>query len=137
MEESTALVNVKQPPVAEQQQPFNHADHLIPHRWPPGVSGNPAGRKPGVISLTSKVKELLSDETRLDKIAQAMLSELESPNRKEYPSAVLKELWERLDGKTGPDIGALIDNRTINVIVQSEHARELTENINKRISEDA
>ena len=47
----------------------------------------------------------------------------------------LKEVLDRTEGKVAGDLEGHIDNRTINIIVQSEHSKELTQSINKRITE--
>jgi hypothetical protein len=106
-------------------------DNLIPFK--PGQSGNPAGRPPKDLSITSVIKKKLSEPGKLDAIADKIIDELTKKIKREYPTGLLKEVLDRTEGKVIPDVSASIDNRTINIIVPSEHARELTQNINKRL----
>ena len=69
----------------------------------------------------------------LDGIADKIIEELTKKMKREYPTALLKEVLDRTEGKVGPDHEGYQDNRVFNVIVQDEHAKELIQNINKRL----
>ena len=75
-------------------------------RWKKGESGNPKGRPPKDISITSLVKEILEQEgaggkTHAQLVAEAMVKLAEDCHFKGNVAAI-KELLERVEGKV-PD----------------------------------
>ncbi len=78
--------------------------------FPPGVSGNPAGRPPGE-SLTAELRRLLRDEARLKgqpdghgvlnrRLAAEKLFQLAMGG----DAKMMKILWERADGRTAGNV---------------------------------
>ncbi len=65
-------------------------------RWPPGISGNPAGKQPNVASITYQIKKLLAAGEGIDakKLAKMAIKEAEEGS---FPH--FKEILERTDGK--------------------------------------
>lgn len=79
------------------------SDNLLgsrPWLWKPGESGNPAGRPPKPLSITSKIKEYL--ERDIDEIARVAVAQLKQPG-KEYV-ALLKEVLDRVEGKVASEV---------------------------------
>lgn len=60
----------------DEQHPRGRADHLKPHQFQPGQSGNPGGRPKGTVNLHSRIaKQLLKairDADDSDKFADAL-----------------------------------------------------------------
>ena len=81
--------------------------NLKPHLFPPGVSGNPKGRPPKLICLTSIFKELLTQinpndplgRQRLYSFAESALAQAE--NGKE---GFFREIYDRIEGKVKQSI---------------------------------
>jgi len=92
------------------------AEHLKPHRWAKGQSGNAKGRPPSVLSVTSTLKRMLEWEappqivtnfrtffpqlpakpTCLEiMVARSMIKSFDIKSG----DIMAKEIWERLDGK--------------------------------------
>jgi len=106
------------------------AEHLKPYQFKPGNNANPKGRPKKEISITSKVKKLL--EVEVDKVARRAVDELIKPKGK-YPTGLFCEVLNRVEGRVPGDIPpGYLDNRSINIIVSSDKAKELTENVSKR-----
>lgn len=65
-------------------------DHLKPWQFKPGQSGNPAGKKPGTISLKEYAKKYLRDLTDEEKLA--------------FMKGLDKDkIWEMAEGKAAQD----------------------------------
>ena len=94
---------------------WDRRDNLLPP-WKPGQSGNPAGRKPKALTITSLLKDKLdtidplTKETYAQGIVKAMLKQaLKDPQ-------VLKELLNRCEGK----VTDTIDMQTAGVSILYE-----------------
>ena len=71
------------------------ADHLEPHRWKPGESGNKTGRPRGVISLVEELKKYLRRNPEdVASIIEALVKQGKIGNM-----TATKEMLERIDGK--------------------------------------
>ncbi len=77
------------------------ADHLKPHQWKPGQSGNPKGRVKGpsleerfLLLLEKKIDDS-SDKTRFDSLVDAIYDEGVGGNSK-----IMSEIMDRLWAKT-------------------------------------
>ena len=74
-----------------------------PYRWKPGQSGNLKGRPPLGEAFIEKVRELLDKQdttgkTNREVIAEAFIEVCKDPQMRAY-APIIKELWDRLDGK--------------------------------------
>ena len=73
------------------QQGKKQYDHLKPWQFKPGISGNPAGKKPGTKSLKTYAQEMLRDMTDEEKL--------------EYLKGLDKDkIWEMGEGKPKQDM---------------------------------
>ena len=72
---------------------------FIKGRWKKGESGNPAGRPPKNLSITSLVKELLETEDATGKTNAELIAEaiIELAKKKDLPA--IRELLDRIEGK--------------------------------------
>jgi len=91
--------------LTKKQSPITHFGDKL-KQWKPGESGNPKGRPPKNVSITSLVKEILEQEgaqgkTNAQLIAEAMVTLAKDPNKRGFVPA-LKEVLERIEGKV-PD----------------------------------
>lgn len=74
------------------------------HRWEKGQSGNPAGRPPGSVSITTAIKikllELTKDQQRtyLDVLIERILTKAIA----DVDPQIIKQIWSYLDGPPGP-----------------------------------
>jgi hypothetical protein len=84
----------------KQKKKRGNRANLIP--WKPGQSGNPKGRPPGALSITSLAIKLLSDndEEKAKKLARAIVEGATKGN-----PALVKELLDRIDGKVADKVG--------------------------------
>lgn len=103
----------------------NSLKNLIPLTKGHNNHGNHEG-----YSLRAELKHALVKEKRLlivnSTIEGAILRE----------PTPFKELWDRVDGRMPQPVSGEVDvTHTINIIVSSEKARELTENVAKRLAE--
>ncbi len=57
--------------------------------WPPGQSGNPAGRKPGSKNISTIVRELLDQEATADMLIGSGIAELVQGAPKNYAQVVV------------------------------------------------
>ncbi len=85
-------------------------------RWKPGESGNPKGRPPKGISITSLVKELLSqipdieeDGVKNDKTWAELISLALVKGAVKGNAPLLKETLDRIDGKVVERVQAEVD----------------------------
>ena len=73
------------------------AEHLRPHRWKPGQSGNPGGRPKGE-SVTATLRRMLQQEHN-GKTIQEILAERVIKEAISGKFQFAKELLDRLDGR--------------------------------------
>ena len=100
----------------------NSLKNLKPFK--PGENGDKPGQG---YSLTAELKHALRDRRK-----ELVNSTIEGAILRE--TTPFKEVWDRVEGKlTDPIPAGYQDNRTINIIVSSEKAKELTENVAKRL----
>src|SRR3990167_11021634 len=74
----------------------------IEHQFKPGVSGNPAGKPKGAISLVAILKEKLSEVPEgADKktYAQLLIQRMMSIALKDGDVGMIKDMIDRIDGK--------------------------------------
>jgi hypothetical protein len=99
--------------VKKKKKPVNQEQSraLNDGRWKPGQSGNPKGRPPRWLCLTSLVLDKLeaNNGEKAKELAEAAIKQAIDGN-----SSALKEIWERIDGKV-PD----------HVVVESEADEEM------------
>lgn len=81
----------------------NIAEEGKPYHWKPGQSGNPNGRPPKDICITSLVKEFLEQEAKDGKthaqlVAEAIVKLAEDYHFKGNVSAI-RELLDRIEGR--------------------------------------
>ena len=125
-------------PASSKQKKYKPGQHpnsranLRPIPWKPGQSGNPKGE-----SLTSCLQRFI------DKPLSPPLPDAPAKEQIVYATlegAILREptpfreVWDRLEGKVAePEGPRYTDNRVINIIVSSEEAKRLTENVGQRL----
>lgn len=103
---------------------------------PPWTSENHP-KPPGGETVTHSLKDILREFDAKKKnariIAEKMVERAKILTGKS-DALILTQLLERTEGKVPGDIPAgYQDNRTINIIVSSEKAKELTENVSRRL----
>ncbi len=72
--------------------------------WKPGESGNPLGRPPKDVSITSHIKRLLEQEgekgrTNAELIAQALIDIAKDSLNTKGKASIVKEVLDRVEGK--------------------------------------
>lgn len=91
--------------------------HLKKYQWPKGVSGNPAGRPPGILSPKERIKEMfLANPEDFDDFLQKYLND----------KANYKHVVELFDGKPHQSIdhttaGKELPQPIINVLPNHRH----------------
>jgi len=107
-------------------KPKRNVDHLKPYQFKPGNNANPKGRP----------REKLSKHERLVILSEIAKHQIESAVSAGHKIAAIREsnLMEGVyqEAQTG-----YIDNRTVNIIVSSDKAKELTENVSRRLLPEA
>lgn len=91
---------------SEEQKP-NAADHLMPHRFQPGVSGNPSGRPKGTLNISGRLekrllKELKDGSMEVDEVISALIREMKDDPAK-MTTFILK-LMDRDEGAVANNI---------------------------------
>lgn len=117
-------MNEEDPPLKVEKYPAgkhpNSIKNLKP--YPKGVSGNEGSGKG--YSLTAELKHALDKETRVRLIKATIDGAIA---REPTP---FREVWDRVEGKVPGDMPpGFQDNRTINIIVSTEEAKQLTEGV--------
>ncbi len=115
--------------VEQDREQRNSKGQYLPGNGPfkPGESGNPAGRKKNAVTTYLK-----NNPDKDNKEIAAKLTQM----AKEGELKAIDMYMDRTEGRAaGDNTGIQITNRTINIIVGSEKAKELTENIDKRLLE--
>lgn len=86
--------------------------HLKEYEWPKGKSGNPNGRPKKVISLTSEMKEQLTEVCPYDAKGRTWLQYLVDRwlAQASENATYFRELIERLEGKVVQPIGGEAGN---------------------------
>lgn len=97
-------------------------EHLKPYKFKPGQSGNPKGRPKSILSKRERL-ELLSEMAKMNK-------------HKANPVEAIRE-QNRMEGVYQEAQTGYIDNRQVNIIVSSDKAKELTENVGRRLLREA
>ena len=54
--------------MTDEQPKYNPADHLRPHQFKPGQSGNPGGKPKGAVSLKEYARKMLRELTEEEKL---------------------------------------------------------------------
>jgi hypothetical protein len=90
-----------------------------PHRFRPGVSGNPRGRPPAGESLTGVLKAVMGEEGKRLAAEKLLDLALGKGRRKPYFPA-LKYLYDRTDGEPVKAIAAVVENAEIPVVLVRE-----------------
>lgn len=82
----------------------NHkkVEHLKPHQWKPGQSGNPSGRPKGAVSLTAKLRQALEVEIKPGLTTADLLVKVAIKAASKGDYKFWKEILDRIDGKV-PD----------------------------------
>jgi hypothetical protein len=96
--------------MAEEQpskQKPNKADHLKPHRFQPGVSGNPGGRPKGGINLHQRVenellRQLADGTIKADELAKKLVAEMQNDPQKMMP--FILKLIDRDEGPVANNV---------------------------------
>ena len=78
-------------------QPTDRSASVAPFKWKKGVSGNPAGRRKGSVSLAAALQRLLLNEP--DKLESVARTLVDAAIAGDVSAARL--LFERLDGHKG------------------------------------
>lgn len=80
-----------------------NAEYIVPFQWKPGKTGNPKGR-PKNRTLTEIVREYMEKEGKLPDGREMILSEAVAETILKMVlrgnTEVIKELWNRLEGKS-------------------------------------
>tara|TARA_R110002012_G_scaffold166722_3_gene330121 strand:+ start:5853 stop:6254 length:402 start_codon:yes stop_codon:yes gene_type:complete len=98
----------------------NPADHLKEHRFKKGISGNPNGRPQGSISLTTELKNRLSDGESGTQIVDALIA---------------RAIQCALDGdfKFWNMIMERIDGKVVDKVIHADVTPEFSDEDRKRI----
>lgn len=98
-----------------------NSQNNLKRQWKPGESGNPKGRPPKAISLTSKVKEMLESSCPYDK-SKTWLEYLADQwlNKAADNPAYFKELIERLEGKITQPFKGEIETTDVGSLSEEE-----------------
>ncbi len=80
---------------AAEQQKNRRGQHLGPHRFKKGQSGNPSGRPKGSVSLITRLKQMLHDTP---KQGEAFIRDLIQQARAGN-APYMREIMDRLEGK--------------------------------------
>ena len=102
------------------------------HRWSKGQSGNPKGRPPKDVSLTSllkiEIEKIPPGETKKRTWRQLLVLAWLTGAMKN--PVLLKEILDRLEGKVTQPIGGEGGGPIrAQIIVQSDHAKQLAEQV--------
>lgn len=92
----------------------NPADHLP--KWKKGQSGNPKGRPPKDLTLTSLLKDEIDKICPADKEGRTWRHLLVIATMRlaiKGESAALKEVWQRLDGRVPQQMDVNMTTRTL------------------------
>lgn len=86
---------------SEEQKP-NAADHLMPHRFQPGVSGNPSGRPKGTLNISGRLekrllKELKDGSMEINDVISALIREMKAD-----PAKMTTFILKLMDRDEGP-----------------------------------
>ncbi len=81
------------------QRKSNPCEHLKPHQWKKGQSGNPSGRAKGCVSLTKMIRETLSAETGGPSETAKELIRVGFEKALEGDFRFWEELVKRVDGR--------------------------------------
>jgi len=100
---------------------------FIKGRWKKGESGNPDGRPPKNLSITSIVKELLETEDATGKTNAELIAEAIIELAKKKDLSAIRELLDRIDGKVAEK--HLIQSRIVHV--SDEYAQEVLQALNQ------
>ena len=97
---------------------------MKPYQFKPGNNANPKGRP----------REKLSKHERLVILSEIAKHQIESAVSAGHKIAAIREA-NLMEGVYQEATTGYIDNRTVNIIVSSDKAKELTENVSRRLSE--
>ena len=99
------------------------AEHLKPHQFQPGQSGNPGGR-PKKKPLTDAIMAELAKDDNLSEVAKKFVQMM-----KMGKVEAVKEVWDRLEGKVATTVNA-------NVNTATEEANEYDELLDEELERE-
>lgn len=115
----------------------------IEKRWKKGVSGNPKGRPPKELSLTSLLKSEIEKVCPADKQCRTWLELIVLATMQlamKGNASALKEVWERIDGKVMQpgklEIGGLGGKEVMIKVVYDDGKGGSSENSEQRLIEE-
>lgn len=73
--------------------------------FPPGVSGNPAGRPKNEVSITAWIKKVCAEEGQAEALARAIIRQAIAGN-----SAAIKAVLDRVDGAVVQEVRAKVES---------------------------
>jgi len=91
-------------------------ERVVGRPWEKGQSGNPAGRPPGSVSITTAIKikllELTKDQQRtyLDVLIERILTKAIA----DVDPQIIKQIWSYLDGPPGENPASLVNINLLN-----------------------